>query len=571
MRISKKAQEWFVADFETTSKVYYDKHGYAKVWLWAVCDSNTEIVGCGDSIESFMEWLEQHSGALVYFHNLKFDGSFILNYLLENKFRYDDDLHANDPRGFSALLGDMGEWYQVKINFTNRVHVTIQDSLKIIPLKVKEIAKAFKLPIEKEIIDYERYEINETTLHYIYHDVQIVAMALKYFRDQGFVRMTIGSNAFNSFKEESGLPHTTFPKLDRDWLKEWRGAYRGGRSQVNPRFANEILHDVRRYDINSMYPYTMCACPMPFGLPIECNIPGIYNFELYDIDIDFDLKNGHLPTLLKTASIFSKAGDSYYKSTDGIINIKISNIDLELVKRHYSINYIKYNKIYGFKTRADIFKEWVMKYYNLKAVSEGGLRLLYKLIINNLYGKFGSRPTGQNKVPYLGPNGLEYELTDEHDMGIYYLPVAIAVTSYAHRLIDDAIMTTGYDNFVYCDTDSVHTLGTLPDSMVDSKEIGKFKLESTEKISKYIRQKCYIYKEYSEKKKQDEWSITCAGMPESLKDYLVRMHGDDVINAFRVGLHLDENSEGITRKDMKLRPMQVKGGCVLAPVPFSLN
>lgn len=571
MRHSKTLVNWYVADFETTSKVFYDKYHYTKVWLWAICDRNAEIVEYGDSIESFMKWLEENSGALVYFHNLKFDGSFILNYLLKEKFKYNDKLKLNDTKGFTTLIGDMGEFYQLKINFASRKQVTIQDSLKIIPLKVEEIAKAFDLPIEKEKIDYEDYVIDDTRLEYIYHDVKIVAMALKYFKDKGFNRMTIGSNAYNSFKTESKLPSSTFPNLDREWLEEWRGAYRGGRSQVNPRYANQILHDVRRYDINSMYPYTMVQYPMPFGKPIECSEPGLYRFELYDIDIDFDLKKGHLPTLLKTASMFNRLGDSYYKNTDGIINIKISNIDYELMTRHYDINYIKFNKIYGFKTRTDIFKEWVMKYYNLKSISEGGLRLLYKLIINNLYGKFGSRSRGANKVPVLTANGISYTLTDEHDMGLYYLPVAIAVTSYAHMLIDNAIMLTGYDKFVYCDTDSVHTLGTLPNNLVDNHEIGKFKLENTEKISKYIRQKCYIYKEFNSKKNKDVWNITCAGMNKGLKDYMVRLHGDDVINEFKIGLSINEDSEGITRDDMKLRPMQVLGGCVLAPVPFSLN
>lgn len=565
MKTAKAKQKWYVADFETTSKEFYDKHGYTKVWLWAVCDERAEIVGCGEEIEEFFDWCREHTGGLVYFHNLKFDGSFILSHLLENGYPYRDDLKVHDSKGFNALLGDMGEFYQIKINFSSKEHITIQDSLKIIPLKVKQIAQAFQLPIEKEIIDYEKYEVNEQTKHYIFNDVKIPCMALQYFRSKGFVRMTIGSNAYHSFIEEEGIAHTLFPKLDKEFLIEWRKAYRGGRSQVNPRFADKILHNVRRYDINSMYPYVMAYKPMPYGKPIECERPGLFNFELYDVDIDFDLKPGHLPTLLKTASLYNKAGDTYYKNTDGVINIKISNIDLEILKRHYNINYLEYNRIYGFKTSSSIFTDWIMKYYNLKAQSEGGLRLLYKLLINNLYGKYGSKPVGQNKIPHLGKDGLEFTLTEEHDMQAYYLPVAIAVVSYAHELIDNAIMETGYENFVYCDTDSVHTLGKLPSIMVDSKRIGKFKLESTEEISKYIRQKCYIYKD------NGKWEITCAGMSEGLKNFLIRRHGDNVIDEFRVGLTLNEHTEGITRNDMKLRPMQVKGGCVLAPVPFSLN
>ena len=155
-------------------------------------------------------------------------------------------------------------------------------------------------------------------------------------------------------------------------------------------------------------------------------------------------------------------------------------------------------------------------------------------------------------------------MSDEHDMGQYYLPVAIAIVSWAHKLIDDAICATGLDNFVYCDTDSVHTLGTLPADMVDNKLLGKFKLEGVEDIAKYIRQKTYIYKQ------KGEWEMTCAGMPASVKRYLLRVHGENIVNAFDVGLHVDRDSEGIVDTDMKLRPVHVPGGTILVPVPFTL-
>lgn len=190
---------------------------------------------------------------------------------------------------------------------------------------------------------------------------------------------------------------------------------------------------------------------------------------------------------------------------------------------------------------------------------------MYKLILNSLYGKFGSRPVGRNKIPALDESGaITFSLSDEHDMGLYYLPVAIAIVSWAHKLIDDAITETGYQNFVYCDTDSVHTLGELPNEWVDSKELGKFKLEGIEEKAKYIRQKTYIYYQ------NGKWEMTCAGMPLSIKEYLINRYGDNIVDEFKVGLHVDMNSEGIRYEDMKLRPVQVNGGTILKPVPFSL-
>ena len=67
------------------------------------------------------------------------------------------------------------------------------------------------------------------------------------------------------------------------------------------------------------------------------------------------------------------------------------------------------------------------------------------------------------------------------------------------------------------------------------------------------------------------YTITCSGMTEGIKDYLVEKYQDDVFYKFEIGLKVDENSEGIKREQLKLRPMRVNGGVVLKPVPFSIN
>ena len=566
MKIKASEKDWYVADFETTGHNEFIVTGRARVWLYSVTNKDRVIQEDGDSIDGFMNWCSKHHGALIYFHNLRFDGTFIMSWLLENGFPYEENLLSHSKKGFNALIGEMGEYYQIKINFAPNRQVVIYDSLKLIPLKVKDIARAFNLPIQKEIIDYEKYEITPQTLSYVHNDVNIVAGALKYFRDKGYTRMTIGSNAYHSFKDSCPIFNMLFPRLTKEYIEEWREAYRGGRSQVNPKFAGKVLHNVRRYDLNSMYPSIMANKPLPYGKPIKCNKPGRYDFELYKVSILFTLKKGHLPTLLKNGSLFNKAGDTYYIDSEGVIDLYVSSIDLEIMRRHYNIGYLEYKEIWGFKCIPGIFKSWVGAMYENKSKYTGGLRLVYKLLLNSLYGKFGSKAVGCNKIPYIGDDGtLEFRDSEEHEMSLYYMPMAIAITSWAHKIIDDAIMITGYKNFVYCDTDSVHTLGELPDNMVDNKELGKFKLEGIEESCKYIRQKTYIYKQ------DNKWEITCAGMPEGVKNFLVDTYGDSVIDVFGIGLHIDETTDGIKIEQLKLMPKRVPGGVILEPVPFSLN
>ena len=174
MRVAEQDKLWYVADFETTGRNEYESTGRTRVWLYSICDRFANIVRDGNSIDDFMEWCSNHNGALIYFHNLKFDGSFIMSWLLENGFPYEEKLSAHSKRGFTTLIGDMGEFYQLKINFRANMQVILYDSLKLIPMTVRSIAKAFGLPIEKELIDYNDYEITDEKLSYVHNDVRIV-------------------------------------------------------------------------------------------------------------------------------------------------------------------------------------------------------------------------------------------------------------------------------------------------------------------------------------------------------------------------------------------------------------
>lgn len=561
---------WYTADFETTGVNYYVDNGCTKVWLWAVCDSTTENVKIGNTIEEFFEYCKSNlNKSLIYFHNLKFDGSFIVNWLLDNEFKYEPKLTTSMTKSFNTLITQDGAWYQIEINFTDKKRVTIQDSLKIIPLPIKTIAKAFSLPILKEVIDYDKYIRNPETESYITNDVRIACKGLKFFKENGFNKMTIGSNAYNNFNEEYPHIQEMLPTLDKDFLVKWRRAYRGGRSQVNPKYASKVLHNVRRYDINSMYPYIMSRKPLPYGNPVKINKRNSYKFELYEVEIGFKLKKGHLPTLLKNGSI-GKTSDTYYIETESIENILISNIDLELLEKHYDIYSIEFIEMWGFKTCSSMFREWIDKHYELKSNSEGGIKLVHKLMINNLYGKYGSKCQGMKKIPVLASDGrIVFGYGENEDMKKYYLPLAIAITSYAHAMIDHFIMVTGYKNFVYCDTDSIHTLGTLPDEVVDSKKIGYFKMEGIEETCKYVRQKCYCFRELK-KDGTFNYEITCAGMNAGVKSYLIRMYGEKIFDVFDIGLKVDMHSKGIRKEELKLLPKQVKGGVILAPTSFNL-
>lgn len=526
------------------------------MWLYAICDKDANIVQIGDNIHEFVRYLRKLTGKTIYFHNLKFDGEFIVSYLLSTGWTHYKDLKDTE-QGFSVLMGEMGEFYGLDIKFSKKHTVHIHDSLKLLPFKVEKIAKDFGLPILKEKIDYEKYERTPEAERYISHDVQIIAMALAQIKEEGMTKMTTASCAYNAYASMRTSEYMSyqFPELSDDFLTEWREAYRGGRSQVNPIYKGQILHKVHRYDINSMYPAVMMNEKLPYGYPIEITKRDTTSFELYCVKIWFELKKGHLPSLLKKAGLYA-GEDSYYIDTDGIETIWISSVDYKLLEKHYDILYVEFIKMYGFACSNYMFSDYVTKWYNKKSQDSGAQKVVDKLMLNCLYGKFGSKHKGCRKLPYLNEEGVvKYTRTDEEELKHYYLPLAIAITSYAHKYIDDAIEATGYENFVYCDTDSVHTRGSLPHHFIDQEKLGKFKYEACEEQCKYVRQKTYITLE------EGKIIITCAGMPDAVKKDVIKQYGMNIFNEFQ---------EGFVATG-KLVPKHVRGGVILNVTTFKIT
>ena len=145
----------YTADFETNN--YGDK---ANVWAWGVCEiDNPENFKYGTKIDEFIFFcFNRKQNMQIYFHNLKFDGEFIIHYLLTHGYTYIKDKEDKKDKTFTTLISSQGQFYSLEIFFEvseKKINkVTIYDSLKIINMSVEKIAKDFKLPILKGEIDY---------------------------------------------------------------------------------------------------------------------------------------------------------------------------------------------------------------------------------------------------------------------------------------------------------------------------------------------------------------------------------------------------------------------------------
>ena len=130
----------YTADFETTTI------SPASVWAWGICDIDSpENIIIDETIDSFFEWCKSSGNSTLYFHNLKFDGNFILHYLLTHGFTWKQDKKLCSKNDFTTIISDDGKFYQIVVYFIKSKKltkkVTFLDSMKIINMSVASVAR----------------------------------------------------------------------------------------------------------------------------------------------------------------------------------------------------------------------------------------------------------------------------------------------------------------------------------------------------------------------------------------------------------------------------------------------
>ena len=351
----------YTADFETATWLKDETF----VWAWAVCEiGNEEKIEIGNSIDSFMEFCYNSKNSTFYFHNLKFDGEFIIYYLLKNGFQHILNKKEAKEKTFTTLISDMGQFYQIEVYFykknKNVRKVTFIDSLKILPFRVEEIAKSFNLPISKLSIDYNKprergHELTFDERAYIQNDVKIVALALNTLFEEKLNHMTQGSNALHNFIEimtRSKFEHY-FPQLNYDVDKDLRKSYKGGFTYLNPLYKEVDVGEGVVLDVNSLYPSVMYDKLLPFGEPFffegEYKYDKVYPLYIQMITCSFELKKNKIPTIqIKNSSFY--IGNEYLTSSNNEIEcLVLTNIDLQLFLEHYEVKDLKYIAGWKFK------------------------------------------------------------------------------------------------------------------------------------------------------------------------------------------------------------------------------
>ena len=402
----------FTADFETTTD-----EDDCRVWAWSICSIDDKYeFSYGNNIKTIFDFFQSHGNAKYYYHNLKFDSQFLLNYMFEQGFTYNDDKEHPRPHTFCTLISSMGSWFSMDIWLDRDEkgklrHVQILDSMKILNFSVKQIAKDFNLPISKLELDYkEKREIGHILtpheIDYIRNDVEIMARALHFFFEQGYTKMTIASDAIEEYKKFHNKSFRTyFPELPLDIDAELRESYKGGFTYLSPKYADKKLGAGMTLDINSMYPSMMYNQPMPIDHPKIFS--GAYEFDaeypLYIImfSCSFNLKKGKIPSIQLKRNMMFRSNEYIESTNDEIVDLCLTSVDYELFREQYNVENLEFKGGYKFKCATGLFSSYIDKFMQMKIESKKAGNKAQTMVAYILVWSLRSEPKHWKENPNL--------------------------------------------------------------------------------------------------------------------------------------------------------------------------
>lgn len=482
----------YSADLETT---VYDGQDHTEAWASALVSLDSDEPLVFHSLEETLDYLDQQNeNAVLYYHNLKFDGNFWLSFLLTQKnfkqgleklsdteYRFKDKKELQEQELIYSI-SSMGQWYTITFKYHSHIY-TLKDSLKLLPFTLKDIGKAFKTEHQKLDMEYEGYryagcEITPEELSYIKNDVLVLKEALNILFSEGHNKLTIGACCLSEYKKFIGKYdwRTFFPKLEEISLSpkdnygslnadEYiRKSYRGGWCYLVKGATGKTYTHGTTADVNSLYPSMMHSQSgniYPLGKPCfwKGDIPSVAlkpnRYFFVRLRCRFYLKEGMLPfiqikhsirykatEMLETSDVYNKKDGKYYRFYrdpkgelhDTQVELTLTCTDYWLVLEHYRLEDVEILDGCWFYADKGIFDDYINKYKKIKMENKGAKRTLAKLFLNNLYGKLATSMISSFKYAQeLDDGSLIYKVVAEMNKDPVYIACGSAITSYSRN------------------------------------------------------------------------------------------------------------------------------------------
>ncbi|MDR3562366.1 MAG: DNA polymerase [Negativicutes bacterium] len=419
----------------------------------------------------------------------------------------------------------------------NKPKITLADSFCLLPDSLANLCgpKGFNLGSTKDDIpakyksDMGEYRRRYPERYHGYHkrDTELLLQIVSLYRDcvnslasVGNLKLTCGATALAVFRTGFlGIDIITPGDMEMAFT---RRCYQGGRCEY---IGDGVLKDgttrtfegVNTYDINSEYPAAMAMAQFPIK-------PGVF----IDTDYDFPRHEGEIAPGCYLVN---------FKQAHGRVAIIKPWDELsERAAKHAAwsgqayITHIEAREIeagggtvhlirgYHYPETAPIFADFVNTLYTLRMEfadkGNASMVLVIKLVMNNLYGKFGQKELretfdilaiedmlalaaemdtakGEKIEPQPHIHDNAFKITRVSQVRHAFPAIAAMVTAAGRQMLLE--VPNQYNiPIIYCDTDSVHTQSELPGELVDKRRLGKFKLERSATSMAYGGRKIYI-------------------------------------------------------------------------------
>lgn len=435
-----------------------------------------------------------------------------LEYDLVNLFDHERIAEVALRFGRSALCG--ASWRGMEFRDTMRhLPISVAAFGELVGLKKLEGGLFEKKPTRRSFEAYKRRCMRDAAITF-----RAARFFHKAYGDLGtHPRLTLASTALNLWQEHFWSGGVQRPEDEvREAAME---AYHGGRTQA---FAVGTFRDVRVIDAASMFPWAMTAddLPLPWGLYRHAR-PGddLQPHAIYRARVTSDLALPVLP-------VRTDHGTTYPNGTWVAWYV---GEELIAFRRHGGRVRVLEGYIFGERCRP--FDAYVRKLFALKQRARGPQRLLYKTLLNGLYGKFGQQGKRVRAVP------IDRLLTMEHPpfdwrpwngLAIFsedgtpppwsnHVWPAFITARARIRLADTArrIMERG-GRVLYCDTDSVTFQGNVrfPKS---ARRVGDMELRGRYKQIVIVGKK-----EYALEVRPGKWEVHAKGVPFAERERYIR-------------------------------------------------
>ena len=363
--------------------------------------------------------------------------------------------------------------------------VRLTDTLNVYKASVAQLGDMIglpKLPFDPESAEYCERDaaISQRAMALLDLELRSIGTSL---------RLTAGSISLDLWRRR--YQREPIARLPDDAIAWLRQAVFGGRTEIFKTYAQNLTY----YDVNSLYPSCMLDA-----------YPNVNTFEPWRKSSDID-KPGIVECEVKTRGDTQFPVLPWKRPNDGKLLFPVGTYSgrwttVEL--RRAISRGAKITKIIGgvqYQEIGHYFDEYVKKLYSMRPRDGGPRDVVLKLLLNNLWGKFGQRnetgvlvPLEKATQPVEGKRVFQGHVFETRigDWPVHANQVWAAWTTATARVKMHAWLEKSIDagfSPVYMDTDSLILSGQ--GSLPESKELGGLKCEGRYTSGTFLLPKVY--------------------------------------------------------------------------------